>query len=132
ASYGIGDQVHFPGASAHVAQFYAAADLFVLPTQYEAWGLVVVEALACGLPVLTSRLAGAAVAVEEGLTGELLDEPRDEAEIAAKLATLLDRRHRFNDEEISRSVNRYEWSEVLTRYEEVLYNCARPTKQVVS
>ena len=119
-------RVHFPGASAHVAEFYAAADLFALPTQYEAWGLVIIEAMACGLPVLTSRLAGAAAAVEEGRTGELLDEPRDEAEIARKLSALLDGRRRASDEEISRSVARYEWSQVLHRYEQILRGCARP------
>ena len=125
-SLGLETQVHFPGASAHVAQFYAAADVFALPTQYEAWGLVIIEAMACGLPVLTSRLAGAAVAVEEGRTGELLDEPRDEAEIAAKLTTLLDGRSRVSDDEISRSVASYEWSQVLNRYEQILRGCVRP------
>lgn len=122
---GLGARVRFPGASAQVAQFYAAADLFALPTQYEAWGLVIIEALACGLPVLTSRLAGAAVAVIEGETGQLLDEPRDEEEIATKLAALLAGLPAGNDEQISRSVEPYEWSQVLTRYEGILAACAR-------
>ena len=39
--------------------------------------MVIVEALACGVPVLTSRLAGAAVTVREGQTGQLLDNPND-------------------------------------------------------
>ena len=120
ASLGLGERVKLPGASARVASFYAAADLFALPTQYEAWGLVIVEALACGLPVLTSRLAGAAVAVREGVTGELLDDPRDEAEIARKLARLLDRQPRTDAEAIARSVAPYEWSQLLGRYEEIL------------
>ena len=127
-SLGLETRVHFPGASAHVARFYAAADVFALPTQYEAWGLVIIEAMACGLPVLTSRLAGAAVAVEEGRTGELLDEPRDETEIAAKLTALLDGRSKVSGDEISRSVAGYEWSQVLDRYEQILRGCARSPK----
>ena len=123
-SLGLGSRVRFPGASAQVASSYAAADLFALPTQYEAWGLVIVEAMACGLPVLTSRLAGAAVAVAEGETGALLDEPRDEAEIAAKLGELLESNLVAQDERIARSVEPYEWSRVLTRYEEILSACA--------
>lgn len=128
ASLGLNGRVHFPGASAQVARYYAAADLFVLPTQYEAWGLVIIEAMACGLPVLTSRLAGAAVAVAEGRTGQLLDDPRDEVEIAAKLRLLLEPSGSTADSadaaEISRSVESYEWSQVLTRYEALLGACA--------
>lgn len=117
---GLGDRVRLPGASAEAASFYAAADVFALPTQYEAWGLVIVEALACGLPVLTSRSAGAAVAVREGTTGELLDDPRDEIEIAQKLAKLLGRQPPADAEMVSRSVASYEWSQVLVRYEQIL------------
>ena len=125
AGLGLGARVKFPGASARVQSFYAAADVFALPTQYEAWGLVIVEALACGLPVLTSRLAGAAVAVKEHDTGELLDEPRDEGEITAKLGTLINRLPETDREAIARSVERYEWSQVLTGYEHILRECAQ-------
>ena len=123
-SLGLASRVRFPGASAQVAQFYAAADLFALPTQYEAWGLVIIEAMACGLPVLTSRLAGAAVAVAEGFSGQLLDEPRDEAEITRKLAVLLETLPGLVDEDVARSVEPYEWSHVLSRYEKILSDVA--------
>lgn len=132
ALLGLGDRTHFHGASAQVARFYAAADVFALPTQYEAWGLVIVEAMACGLPVLTSKLAGAAVAVQEGWTGELLDDPRDETEIASKLDAVLDHRLRLGDAEISRSVARYAWPQILSRYEQILCSCARLSHAVAS
>ncbi len=80
---------------------------------------MIIEALACGLPVLTSRLAGAAIAVREAQTGELLDDPRDPVEIARKLALLLHHRH-ASPETIANSVLAYRWSEVLTRYEQTL------------
>ena len=120
---GLTGRVHFAGPSGDVATFYAAADLFALPTQYEAWGLVIVEALACGLPVVTSRLAGASVAVQEGRTGHLLDDPNDVAEIAAKLRPLLDGRPACA-EEIEDSVRHYAWPNVLSLYERHLVECA--------
>jgi len=124
ASLGMGERVKFTGPSSEVADYYAAADVFALPTQYEAWGLVIVEAMASGLRVLTSRLAGAAVAVEEGGTGELLDDPADVAEIAEKLRNLLEAESP-SPEEISVSVAMYEWAQVLQGYESILLQCAQ-------
>lgn len=116
---GLEGRVHLTGPSSDVAGLYAAADVFALPTKYEAWGLVVLEAMACGLPVLTSRLAGVATAVKEGTNGLLLDDPSDGTEIAHKLTALLDGRHAPADE-ISRSVREFRWSVLLTDYEQVL------------
>jgi UDP-glucose:(heptosyl)LPS alpha-1,3-glucosyltransferase len=111
--------VNYVGSTSEVARYYAAADVFALPTLYEAWGLVIIEAMATGLPVLTSKLAGASVAVHEGVTGNLLDDPRDEAEIARKLRPLIDGQH-ASAEEIAASVEKYAWSRVLLQYEQVL------------
>ena len=120
---GKSSRVQFVGPTNDAGRYFAAADVFALPTQYEAWGLVIIEALACGLPSLTSRLAGAAVAVREGFSGELLDDPRDEAEIASKLSQIL---NRPSDEkgEIAATVQQYAWDRVLERYEQVLSECA--------
>lgn len=116
---GLGKQVRFVGAQNDLAPYYAAADILALPTQYEAWGLVIVEALACGTRVLTSRLAGASVAVKEGVNGELVDDPVDEREIAAKLECLL---HYPRDQrnEVAASVSKFQWENVLPLYEQVL------------
>jgi UDP-glucose:(heptosyl)LPS alpha-1,3-glucosyltransferase len=119
--------VRFIGSTPDIAEFYAATDLFALPTIYEAWGLVIVEALACGLRVLTSRLAGASVAVQEGRTGFLLDDPRDPREIAVKLSRLLNS-DPLPRSEISDSVASYSWDCILPRYERLLYECAGANK----
>ncbi|HWE03299.1 MAG TPA: glycosyltransferase family 4 protein [Tepidisphaeraceae bacterium] len=129
ARRGMSQRVKFPGATSDVARYYAAADAFALPTQYEAWGLVIVEALACGLPVLTSRIAGAAVAVHEGESGELLDDPADVTEIAKKLRMIVQDDYVAEDggaQRLADSVSEYAWSQVLTRYERFLQECARP------
>lgn len=121
--FGLENRVHFTGATNDPAKFLSAADAFVLPTYYEAWGLVIVESLACGIPVLTSRSAGAAVAVREGKTGFLLDDPKSPAEIADKLDRLF-QTELLEAEQISNSVQEYQWESVLNRYETVLQQSA--------
>jgi UDP-glucose:(heptosyl)LPS alpha-1,3-glucosyltransferase len=121
---GLKGCVRCVGPSADVGRYYAAADLFVLPTYYEAWGLVIVEALAMGLPVVTSRLAGAAVAVSEGRAGLLLDDPQDAAEAAAKIDRQL-RAAVVSSEEISATVQDYRWDRVLVQYERILQEHCR-------
>jgi UDP-glucose:(heptosyl)LPS alpha-1,3-glucosyltransferase len=122
---GMKKRVHFTGPSSDVAAYYAASDIFALPTQYEAWGLVIVEAMACGLPVVTSALAGAAVAVEPGKTGILLENPDDEVEVARGLAHFLDQ-DRIDAEAISASVEKFAWNRVLLDYERVLMEHSKP------
>jgi len=119
AQLGLEDRVRFTGPTSDVAKYYCAADVFALPTQYEAWGMVIVEAMASGLPVLTSRLAGAAVAVREPATGRLLDDPRSVDEIASKLAPLLAGDH-ASSEAIAESVQSYAWPGILASYERIL------------
>lgn len=120
---GLADGVKFIGPSSDVGHWYAAADLFALPTTYEAWGLVIVEALASGLPVLTSRLAGAAIAVREGQTGLLLDDPKDVREISAKLARLLERPP-TDSAMVESTVSDYRWDQILPRYEQILMSAS--------
>ena len=66
---GAADRIHLTPAASQVERYYAAADLFLFPTFYDAFGLVVTEALASGLPVVCSREAGAAELIEDGLRG---------------------------------------------------------------
>jgi len=86
---GINPWVRFVGAVENVEDFFATADFFVLPTIYEAFGLVILEALASGLPAVFSRLAGASDIVEDGREALLIQNPRDQDEIAAKMLTLI-------------------------------------------
>jgi len=71
-----------------LATYYALADMLILPTYTDPWGLVVNEAMACGLPVILSRVAGSAAdLVKENWNG-LLIPPRDEASLASAMQTL--------------------------------------------
>lgn len=63
-----------PHSGATLAKYYAAADIFVFPSLVDVWGLVVNEAMACGLPVLASRFAGASQQlVDDNDVGEMFD-----------------------------------------------------------
>lgn len=72
-----GNRMTFTGACEQVERFYAAADLFVLPTYYDACSLTLLEAMACGLPVITTRCNGASELLRHGLNGLVYDHPRD-------------------------------------------------------
>jgi UDP-glucose:(heptosyl)LPS alpha-1,3-glucosyltransferase len=126
AALGMTGRVRFTGPTSIVADYFAAADIFALPTYYEAWGLVIVEALACGLPVLTSRLAGASVAVQEGKNGSLLNQPSDEEEIREKLSALLAGKFE-SSAAISHSVAQFKWEHILPTYEATLHSCSNNT-----
>lgn len=66
---GLRGRVHFTGGVADVRPFYGAADAFVLPTLYDPFPNAALEALACGLPTITSTACGAAEFVREGVNG---------------------------------------------------------------
>lgn len=70
----IDQRVHFLGFRRDVAVIMRAADMFVFPTHYEPFGLVITEAMASGIPVVISRCAGAAELIEDGVNGILLED----------------------------------------------------------
>lgn len=73
----LGSRVSFLGPSADVLQFYATADAYVGPSLVDAYGLPVLESMACGLPVITSTSAGVSEIIAHGENGLLLQNPRD-------------------------------------------------------
>lgn len=86
---GLGDRLAFAGFLADVRPAFAAADAFVFPTRYEPFGMVIAEAMAAGLPVLTTRRAGAAEWIAPGEEGLLVEDPADVGALAAALGPLL-------------------------------------------
>ena len=82
-------RVAFAGPTRDIEQVFGAADIFAFPTYYEAFGMVITEAMASGLPVITSRRAGAAEMIRDGESGLLLDAPGDTDELSRKLELLL-------------------------------------------
>ena len=81
---GISEYVHFLGRLDTVAPLLAAADLFVLPSQTESFGLAALEAMACGTPVLTTNVGGLPEVITDGVEGLL--EPVGSVEAMARRA----------------------------------------------
>jgi UDP-glucose:(heptosyl)LPS alpha-1,3-glucosyltransferase len=90
ARLGVGAHVKFAGPTDDPAAAYAAADFFVLPTYHDPCSLVVLEALAMGLPVITTRQNGAAEIMTEGVHGYVLDNADAVPALATAMRTLTD------------------------------------------
>ncbi|MBA3313350.1 MAG: glycosyltransferase family 4 protein [Planctomycetota bacterium] len=82
---GVEGRVRFVGAVDDPTPYYAAADVYTQPTWYDPCSLVLLEALACGLPVVTSRFNGAGELVTPGVCGDVLDDPSDVVTLAAAM-----------------------------------------------
>lgn len=87
---GLGDRVIFTGAVKDTSMFYAAADIFCLPSIYEPFSNACLEAMAFGLPVVTSRANGASEILTEPANGAVIEDPCNPAEIAGKIKLFLD------------------------------------------
>jgi D-inositol-3-phosphate glycosyltransferase len=74
---GLRDRVRFAGRVDHhqLPVYYSAADLLVLPSHYESFGLVVLEALACGTPVAATRIGAVETIIRPGINGTIIDDP---------------------------------------------------------
>lgn len=86
----IADRVTLLGHVGDPRPYYGAADAYVLPTFYDPCSLVVLEALACGLPVVTTRFNGAGELITPGREGYITNDPADEVELTAALEPLFD------------------------------------------
>lgn len=84
----LSERVIFTGPQPDIKIFYAASDIFVFPTLYEPFGNVCLEAMASGLPVITSRINGVAE-IMNGMDHLLLNDPSDIEDIAGKIGFLL-------------------------------------------
>jgi UDP-glucose:(heptosyl)LPS alpha-1,3-glucosyltransferase len=87
---GCAANVRFAGPVEQIESIYAAADVYVHPTWYDPCSLVVLEALACGLPVITTRFNGASEIITEGQEGFILESPREVLRLAEKMELCFD------------------------------------------
>lgn len=87
-----GDWARYLGRRPDLVPIYQASDMFVFASRCDAFGLAVLEAMACGLPLLVSHCVGASEIVRDGLDGIHLRDPRDAEEVRAGVLRLADDR----------------------------------------
>jgi UDP-glucose:(heptosyl)LPS alpha-1,3-glucosyltransferase len=101
---GVDGRVEFTGGNQDIAAVYREADLLVHPAIYEPFANVCLEALASGLPVITSRINGASEVIEYGRSGAVVDDPGDIAALAGAIRPFLDAKFRASASVHARAV----------------------------
>ncbi|HWP56357.1 MAG TPA: glycosyltransferase family 4 protein [Candidatus Acidoferrales bacterium] len=119
------ETIRFLGPRNNVEDYYAASDLFVLPSTQEAFGNVVLEALASGLPVVTPSDVGAAEKIDGELRQGLLRNQDDLDELRQKVRLFLDRARWPQRSQAARSAaEKYSWDHYLSAIETLLHEAA--------
>jgi len=113
--------------TSEIYKYFAASDIFVLPTLYEPFGLVILEAMASGLPVVTSQIAGAAEIIEDERDGLWLKNPKDFKEIAEKLNYLIinDKVRKQIGKKARKKAEQYSWERTAKGMLEVFEEVAK-------
>ncbi len=116
--YGLEDMVAFLGKRGQdtLAYYYSAAEAVVVPSQYESFGMVALEALACGTPVVASQVGGLAYLVQDGVNGYTVpvDDPAALAERLAQLVSNPDLRQRMSVQALA-AARDYAWEKIAAR-----------------
>lgn len=115
---GVHGQVHFLGAKRQkmLPFYYAMADVTVVPSYYEPFGIVPLESMACGTPVVASRTGGLKFTVQEGKTGYLA-EPRNFKDLAEKIALVLKHtKKHFSHNCLDRVEKYFLWKNIAQQY----------------
>jgi glycosyltransferase involved in cell wall biosynthesis len=128
--YGISNRVIFLPPASNVMQFYAAADAYVGPSLEDAYGLPIIEAMACGLPVVASSRAGAHEIITDADDGIILRDPQNAEELAAALRSLITNPGlcRQLGEHATRTAQNHTWDRNAQRTWEWLNEVARNKK----
>jgi D-inositol-3-phosphate glycosyltransferase len=128
---GLEDVVQFLGAKDQtmLSDYYAASDAVVMPSDYESFGMVALEAMASGTPVIASEVGGLAYLVQNGKTGFLF--PARDAEVLAErmISLLVDpERRNMMGQAAAQLAKEYSWSatvdQLLAVFEDVLHTSA--------
>jgi D-inositol-3-phosphate glycosyltransferase len=130
---GVGRWVDFRGPEPQsvLPEYYRAADLCLVPSHHESFGMAALEAMACGATVVASRVGGLATTIQDGVTGVLVP-PRDDVALAAAIGALLadGTRRRTLGGQAARWAHSFAWPTVaralVELYEELVPDLRRP------
>ena len=121
---GVLDKIIFAGFVPDISEYYAASDIFVFPTAYEAFSLATLEAVASGLPILATKVNGTEELIKEGYNGFFIKrEPKDIAE-KINISVEDENLRKQMSRNARKTAEKYSWDEVAKRtlkvYEEVV------------
>jgi UDP-glucose:(heptosyl)LPS alpha-1,3-glucosyltransferase len=113
---GIRERVEFLGKRTDVPDILRQSDAMIMPSRSEAWQLVALEGMACGLPYFSTRVGCAEEIIQEGVTGYLIE--RDSKDIAAKIQALYDKGEGIAKMRLAtrRTAESYSWDSIAERY----------------
>ncbi len=119
--YGLDGATHFLGKQEDVAEVISLADVMLLPSEKESFGLVALEAMACGVPVVATNVGGLPEVIVDGETGYLCECGDVQALADKTLALLKDEAlyQRFSRTSVERSCNTFCHEKITTQYEEL-------------
>ncbi len=125
---GLSQCVRYWGQIPHleIGKHYRSACLLAAPTRHESFGLILAEAMACGLPVVATRVTAIPEVVEDGVTG-LLVPVDDPTALAGALATVLsdpERAAAMGRAGRARVEERFAWDEIIRQWERLLFQVA--------
>jgi glycosyltransferase involved in cell wall biosynthesis len=115
----VAASVHFLGAQSAIVRYLSAADLFLMPSESEAFGLAALEALACETPVIGARAGGLPEVVEDGVCGAL-EAVGDVEAMARRAIEILETpglREKMGKAGRQRAIERFSLDAIVSQYE---------------
>lgn len=122
---GVRDSVRFLGfvPDKELPSLYSSVDVFVLPSEYEGFGIVFMEAMACGTPVVGTDVGGIPTAVKDGETGCLVSK-KDAEKIGSRIGTLLEDNSKYQRMTAAsfKQAEVHDWSEIAGQVESLYHS----------
>lgn len=132
---GVSDYVRFLGKQSALPEILSMADVFLLPSQQESFGLSALEAMSCGVPVVATNIGGIAEVIRHGETGYVaeLGDVRRMAKYCVELLTQPKKLQAFREASRQRAVDVYDINLIVPMYEEIYHQArsAMPSSTVL-
>jgi L-malate glycosyltransferase len=133
--FGIAEHVHFLGKQTDLPKILSAADVFLLPSQSESFGLAALEAMSCSVPVVATSSGGIPEVIAHGETGYIAEigDTKRMGKYTVELLTNEKKHKRFADASRKRAVEEFETKLLLPDYERLYERVlAMPSEETVS